>query len=203
MPKLQDSQVSYYASLAASLIGLGLIQGIMKYGGACQQIPQFIYNGSRDVLAAVLDRLGKRVSNSPACPGTCPSERNGDPDDMDGEFRPRRAAQILITLLDDASLRMDLGRMVGSRHRLQMHRVTRSPHPAPPGHLVPLEQAPFGHCTRLQDTALPRGLQTEFHSYRSHLVANSELSGAQDRAYGNIKEPKRCSCSESAHMQDE
>lgn len=41
--------------------------------------------------------LSKRASNSPACPGTCPSERNGDPNDMDGELRQHRAPQILIS----------------------------------------------------------------------------------------------------------
>lgn len=44
----------------------------------CQQIPKFIYNGSRDVLVATT-WAHKRASNSPACPGTCPNERNGGP----------------------------------------------------------------------------------------------------------------------------
>ena len=45
----------------------------------------------------ILDHLSKQASNSPACPGNCPSKRNGDLNDMDGELRQRQAAQILIS----------------------------------------------------------------------------------------------------------
>lgn len=45
----------------------------------------------------VLEHLSKQASNRLACPGACPSTRNGDPDDMDGVLRQCRAAQILIS----------------------------------------------------------------------------------------------------------
>ena len=45
----------------------------------------------------VVDRLSKQASKSPACPGSCPRESNGDPDDMVRKFRQCRAAQILIS----------------------------------------------------------------------------------------------------------
>lgn len=44
-----------------------------------------------------VDHLSKQALNSPPCPGTCPSDRNGDLHDTHGEQRQRRAAQILIS----------------------------------------------------------------------------------------------------------
>lgn len=43
----------------------------------------------------VLEHLSKQASNRLACPGACPSTRNGD--DIDGVLKQCRAAQILIS----------------------------------------------------------------------------------------------------------
>jgi len=93
-----------------------------------------------------------------------------------------------------------------------MHRVTRSPHPVGMG---PCPSRPSGASragairslyppARHSPPPRPSDRVSQLPLPPPRLpFANSELSGAQDRAHRNIKEPKRRRCSESAHMQDE